>query len=556
VQPALTSAEMAALDRYTIEQVGLSGRILMASAARECLRILRERWPECRRPLILAGPGNNGGDGIALAYYAQATGLEPTLTLCAGDDHAYGADPAYFLSICERAFVPTLHLAASNELAALVADPGADLIVDALFGTGLDRPLSQHYIDIIGRINAVGLPALAVDCPSGLDCASGMVQGAVVRSDCTVTFGYPKRGFFHAQALEHLGDVIVAGLGFAALADAGVSPASHAWPDALWKPLREPRPLNSHKGGYGKLLVVAGHSIYPGAPRLATQAAEAALHSGAGLVRLVVPESIHAICSAHASVMCAPHAEDGQGGFAAEPSAALLEWLDWCDALVLGPGMGDGEQPARLAAALLAECQCPVVLDADGLRALDSRGGAVLRPLVSGPSMAQPLPGGWPLVLTPHLGELARLAGVKPQALDAGLFGHAVAQAQRHTALVLAKSAQPCLVSPSGALLFPHRGHPVLATGGTGDVLSGMLGALLARWHAGVVEAARPPNHAAREMEAAEIVCTAVNWHSAASHLWAETHGENGMTAVDLIHHLPDALLHLVAQHRGSAQLA
>ena len=372
---------------------------------------------------------------------------------------------------------------------------------------------------------------LAVDCPSGLDCTTGNLQGAAVKAECTVTMGYAKRGFFHPQALELVGELITADLGFGSLADASIAPSSHAWADALWEPLALPRVKNTHKGNFGRVLVVAGNAQYPGAPRLA---ALAALRAGAGLVRLVVPESIHGVCSSHPSIMCSGHPEDDAGGFAQQPSAQLLEALEWCDALALGPGLGDGAAALDLARTLLDICERPVVLDADGLRTL---------------SGCDAPPKRWPLVLTPHLGELARLAGVKQGALEALLFGLAVSQAQRHNALLLAKSAQCVLAAPSGALLFPHAGHPVLATGGTGDTLTGMLAALLARWHAlssdagGTLDAGHAMTlPALRELTAAEIVCTAVNWHAAAARSWVAKHGENGMTAVDLIEELPGAL--------------
>jgi NAD(P)H-hydrate epimerase len=572
---------MAALDRYSIAQLGLSSRVLMATAAREVLAVLRQRWPAARRVLILAGPGNNGGDGVALAYYAQAAGLAPTLLLCQPESDVVAApvipelaaielepwdgiterrgrgavwnrresdraaadkarprlspDSAWFLGICERAFVPTLRLVDPARLADEIVQCNADLLVDALFGTGLDRTLAPYYMELIARLNHTGRPVLAVDCPSGLDCTTGNTHGAAVRAECTVTLGHAKRGFYNPQALELCGAVCVADLGFASLADASVAASSHAWPDALWAPLATPRPQHSHKGQFGRLLVVAGHARYPGAPRLS---ALAALRSGAGLVRLVVPQGLHAVCSAHPSVICEGHPEDGAGGFAAEPSGDLLEALDWCDALALGPGLGDAEEALELARTLLDSCDRPVVLDADGLRILYNADGPVKV---------------WPLVLTPHLGELARLAGVKQSALEALLFGLTVSQAQRHNALVLAKSAQCVLATASGALLFPHAGHPTLATGGTGDVLTGILGALLARWHAqcraeggGPLEAGQAMTlPAMRELAAAEIVCTAVNWHAAAARCWVAQHGENGMTAADLIEELPEALNHI-----------
>lgn len=541
MQPVLTAQQMAELDRYTIETVGLDGKLLMSNAAREVLRVLRERFPKSRRPVIFAGTGNNGGDGVALAYYAQQEGLAPALVLChsgIANPPQLSEDSAYFFRVCEQAYVPVKMLANPAPVMEVLSDTGADLIVDALFGTGLDRKLGDYYLALIDRLNHAGLPVLALDCPSGLNCTTGEVMGDAMRADTTVTMGYPKRGFFHPGAGDYIGELTVARLGFASLTDAAISADANAWPDACWEPLRKPRSVNTHKGDYGRVLIVAGSRRYTGAPRLA---ARAALRSGAGLVRLVVPGPIHAICCDDPSVMVAGHPCDGAGGFGAEPSEELLEYMQLADALVLGPGMSDAPEGVQLAQALLEQCEIPAVVDADGLRALwqavqDGPGAAL------GAARRD-----WPWVLTPHLGELAQMVGISNNEASDRWFELPVRIADKLDALVLAKSCQCLIALPGGGIFFPRRGNPALATGGTGDVLSGMLGALLARYHA-VQQSSLSnlaPNSSLRRMHAAEITATAVNLHALAARRGVEKLGENGLTATDLVEYIPQAMKEL-----------
>lgn len=536
---------MAALDRYTIETVGLDGKLLMSNAAREVLRVISERFPKAKRPVIFAGSGNNGGDGIALAYYAQQEGLAPALVIChPGVTYPpqISEDAQYFFRICEQSYVPVKLLGNPAPVMEVLSDTGADLIVDALFGTGLDRRLGEYYLALIDRLNNAGLPVLAVDCPSGLNCTSGEVMGDVLRAAVTVTMGYAKRGFFHPSAGDYLGQLLTARLGFASLTDAGIVADAHWWPDACWEPLCRPRARNTHKGDYGRLLILAGNRRYTGAPRLC---ARAAMRAGAGLVRLVVPGPIHAICSDDPTIMVSGHACDGQGGFGAEPGDELLEYLDWADALVIGPGLSSAPDATQLVQAVLSQAELPAVVDADGLRAL-------WHVVQDGPG-AEFGPGrrDWPMVLTPHTGELGQLTGVSVSETNQRWFELPGKVADKLDAIVLAKSCQCQIALPGGGMLFPRQGTPALASGGTGDVLAGILGAFLARYHAGLsAEGDRmAPNAALRRLQIAEITATAVNMHALAAQRGVAAVGENGMTAADLIEHLPGALLDLARLH-------
>jgi ADP-dependent NAD(P)H-hydrate dehydratase / NAD(P)H-hydrate epimerase len=524
VEPVLTASQMAALDAYAIGTLGLDSRILMSNAAREVLAAIHAYFPSARRLAILAGPGNNGGDGIALGYYARQSGYEVELYLCGEEDYRASEDGAYFLKLCAAIGLTPYELNSTQMLHDAAVD--ADLIVDALFGTGLTRAVEGYFADVMDALGTLPQPIVSIDCPSGLDCTTGIPRGACVHADLTVTFGMRKLGFFHPAALELLGELALRdiGLGFASpLGIAGMSVGDFLLPELL-----QPRRLDTHKGDFGRVLIVAGHEVYPGAPRLA---ALGALACGAGLVRLVVPQCIHGACCDDPSVMCAPHSMDSAGGFSAEPDARLLEWLDWADALVVGPGLGAGDA-VKLAASLIAASKIPSVVDADALRALPVAREA-----------------DWPLVLTPHPGELARMMALERGDVLEHWFEAARDCARKHRALVLAKSAQ-CALADGELLLFPHRGHPALATGGTGDVLSGMIGALLALARVSVRETAQ--RHSAEELRslAASAAICAVNIHSSAATLCAAELGESSVSAYHLAQALPKAMKALIEAAR------
>jgi hydroxyethylthiazole kinase-like uncharacterized protein yjeF len=535
MEPVLTVPQMAQLDNFTVEQFGLDARVLMSNAAREVLRCLLERWPDARRLLILCGTGNNGGDGLALAYYAQQQGLSVLAVMCRPGitDPPLLPDAAeYYYKLCQRTFVPVELLAKPALLPEVVHSSNADVIVDAVFGIGIKRPLEEYFSGLFDRLNQTSRPIVSIDCPSGLECSNATELGPIVTADLTVTMGYPKRGFFHPRAGQYLGEIVVAPLGFAGLAEAGVEADCFTWGDAMWDGIVRPRAAHSHKGDYGRVLVVAGHARYPGAPRLA---ARGALRAGAGLVRLVVPEPIFSASSQEAAVMTFAHSSV-DGGFAAQPDPLLLEFLQQADALVIGPGMSDAPGALRLAEHLLNVSDLPTVVDADALRALPSADEDQRR---------------WPLVLTPHVGELARMIGRSVDDTLADWFTVAGEMAQRAQALLVAKSNQTLLAMPDGGIILPRCGHPALATGGTGDVLAGMIGALLARLKAEESPDGLPTRSAVRLLSMAEVVCTAVNWHAATGELGAELYGENCLTAGDLPDLLPEALRAMIETTAG-----
>ncbi|MCC7478842.1 NAD(P)H-hydrate dehydratase [bacterium] len=512
--PVLSAAQMRELDRHTIEVCGISGRELMGNAAAAVLEQLGLEYPWRSRLLILCGPGNNGGDGLALALLARQAGQEADVLLAdpRGEAaYAPGSDPHYYLQEARSAGLRIEQSGLSAALERLRPEHNNLLLVDALFGTGLDRELSPQYAELLATLNQASreleIPLIALDIPSGLSADSGLPLGAAVQAGLTVSFGHAKLGFYHPGAQRYCGQVEVADIGLSR--DYAADPPWSSFDCGGQLPLaalRRRRP-DTHKGDYGKVLIIAGHRRYPGAPRLA---AEGCARMGAGLIRLVVPDPIYSVSCSNPGIMVDGHPEDGFGGFAAAPSSALLEYLDWADSVVLGPGLGSGEAGQVLVKKLLGLAKQPVVLDADALRALPCQQASEA------------------LVLTPHAGELARLLGVSTEELLPRWFELSREASSRFNALVLAKSNQCALAAPDGTLRFPRRGHPAMAVGGSGDVLAGMIGALLAqRRDYGSIE---------------EAVCAAVNMHSAAARLYAQRRGETGMSPLELARFVPRAI--------------
>src|SRR5688500_17342336 len=225
MQPVLTAAQMAQLDSFTIENIGLDSRILMSNAARATLQALQARWPQTRRILVLAGVGNNGGDGLALAYYANQLGLDVFAAVCPPEPHIdaqLSPDCGYYYELCKTAFVQVESLHNAILLPELITRSRADVIVDALFGIGLRSELGEFHTELIKRLNMTRRPIISIDIPSGLASDTGLSAGACVEADLTVTFSCRKLGLLHPDAASYIGDVEIADIGLGAPSDAGL----------------------------------------------------------------------------------------------------------------------------------------------------------------------------------------------------------------------------------------------------------------------------------------------------------------------------------------------
>jgi hydroxyethylthiazole kinase-like uncharacterized protein yjeF len=456
----LDTGQMREADRVTIKELGLPGLVLMETAAGAVTEVVAQRFGDVASVVVACGPGNNGGDGLAVARQLHCRGFSVDAAVVVAEQELKG-DAAKQLALA-RAFGVRLHACDQDpsRLVELLGDAG--VVVDALFGTGLDRPLTGRWVEAVESINDCGAPIVAVDIPSGLQGSSGGVAGAFVKAAVTVTFAAPKLAHILPPACWACGDVAVADIGIPPWV---VDQQAHmgfveAEDVAGWLPTRAP---DAHKGSFGHLLVVAGREGRAGAAALA---ARAAVNLGSGLVTVATAHAaVRPIQSQvpEAMVDALPAGEDG-----AVSGEGLSTSLGKATALAVGPGLGLSEGPRRLLDVVLGEWSGPLVLDADALTLLSGK-LETLRGRTA------------PTVLTPHPGELGRLLGVPTVEVTRDRLGAAQDAAQRSGAVVLAKGARTVIAGGGGWTLVNPTGTPGLASGGAGDVLTGAIGALLAQ---------------------------------------------------------------------------
>jgi ADP-dependent NAD(P)H-hydrate dehydratase / NAD(P)H-hydrate epimerase len=448
-EPLYRTDDVRAIDRAAISACGIDGYALMCRAGRAALDALRAHWPATRRLLVVCGGGNNGGDGLVVARLAVAEGLAvEVLALSDGPPRNPEALAAW---------------QAWREVGGTIAVyrpgqplPAADLLVDALFGIGLARAVEGPAAALIEAINAHPAPRLALDVPSGVDADSGAVPGPAVRASRTISFIAAKRGLYTGAAREYGGVIEVVGLDVPDGARAGVAAAAgRLWP-ALLAARLPPRAANAHKGEFGHVLVVGGDLGYGGALRLAAQAAA---RVGAGLVSAVTR-------SAHRSGLLAALPECMVVG--SDHGELPVDLLHRASVLALGPGLGTGPWGRDLFPRLL-DGHKPAVLDADALNLLAKA--------------PQALPG---RVLTPHPGEAARLLGFASAAeVQRNRFDALERLVERYHAVVVLKGAGSLVGGPGQTAQLIDAGNPGMASGGMGDVLTGVIAGLLAQgWSA------------------------------------------------------------------------
>ena len=510
--PVLTAEEMRRADRRTIEDVGLPGPVLMENAGAAVARLVEDRFTDRRRIVVVCGRGNNGGDGFVVArrLCRSAQGL------LLGSREEIRGDARTHLLACERSGGRILEV--KDEEAWAAARPiveGADLIVDAVLGTGLASApagLAAEAIAVILARHEAGVPVVAVDLPSGLSSDTGVVAWPSARATVTVTFGAPKRGHVLPPACDRVGELVVADIGISPESLAQAGPTLFLLEDRDATAAFPSRRPEAHKGDFGHLLVVAGSVGKTGA---AVLAAGAALRCGSGLVTVATPEPCLAIvAAARAEVMTEPLPATRAGGLAEAGLSRLLELAKERDAVVLGPGLGQDKETRTLVRAFVRACPVPLVLDADGLNALAAGDVRALDALARTA----------PTVLTPHPGEMGRLVGLSSAEVQRERVETAVALARATGAVVVLKGERTLVAEPEGRAAVMATGNPGMATGGTGDVLAGVIGALVAR-HGALLAAT-----------AGAFV------HGRAGDFAAREKGQEGMTAGDVLEALPAAI--------------
>ncbi len=504
MKPILTPAEAAELDRQT-QARGVSAESLLEAAGREvadgAFRLLGGAYG--RRAVVVCGKGNNGGDGLVAARHLEAAGVRTTVVALQDEFREPAAINLRRLANTTVRVRPWDGVSLERELAR------ADVAVDAIFGTGFRGAPGGIAGEAIAALNASGVSVVAVDIPSGVDGGTGAVLGMAVHADLTVTFGAAKPGLILFPGASYAGVVEVEPIGFPPELIRGDLVLVEAADVASMLPRRAP---DTHKRSAGYAVVVGGSRLMTGAVSLAGAATSRA---GAGLVAVAVPEGILPVVQVAVREAVFVALPETGGGSAAGGSSRLDEVLAQADALAIGPGMTTDDVTAGWIRELVRSSEVPVVLDADGLNAFSGRPDDLADRKAD-------------LVLTPHAGEFARLAGIGVGELEGDRMGQVRSLAARTSATVLLKGSRTLVATPDEPVRVNPTGGPFLATGGTGDVLTGVIGAFLARGLASHDAAA-----------AAAFV------HGAAGALAAEVGGE-AITAADVLGRIPEALAEVV----------
>ena len=512
----VTAEQMRELDRLTIQKYGVPSLTLMERAGEAIAQAILERFARNAKKgvLVVAGKGNNGGDGLVVARLLKKKRIPTEVALLARRDEL-SSDASHNLRAYLKHKGKVTEIGADGlELLSQRISKNA-LIVDAILGTGMKNEVRDLFAGAIAMINASRLPVVAVDIPSGLDSDKGTPLGVAIQAEMTVALGYPKLGEVTYPGLDYVGNLVVADIGINAQAAAEVAPKLELLEREMIRSLVPRREPDTHKGTYGHVLVVAGSRGKTGAAILACRAA---MRTGAGLVTLAAPRSLNSIFAGSlVEVMTEPLRDNGAEEIEPLSDNDWRALLERKNALLFGPGIGVNDTTRNTLRWLLRNLPIPWVIDADGLNNLAIEMDRLRHAKT-------------PPVLTPHPGEMARLTGKKNSDVNADRVGIARSFAiENHCHLVL-KGARTVIATADGKIFINPTGNPGMASGGMGDVLAGILAALLGQG-----------------LSAEDAMKLGVYLHGFIGDMVAADKGEIGMIASDIIDGLPSGIRALAA---------
>jgi hydroxyethylthiazole kinase-like uncharacterized protein yjeF len=515
----LNAAQMKEADRRTIDEIGIPSLVLMENAGRQVVAAMEAMYSDLleRQVAVLCGRGNNGGDGFVVARTLVQRGVDVSVFLF-GRVSAVRGDARTNLEILGRLGVTVVEVADSQAWELHFSEvSNCTLIVDAIFGTGLNAPLTGLIESVVADVNASAIPVVSIDLPSGLSADSPDPIGPSIEAGLTVTLGAPKLPLVLPPGETRAGDIVIADIGIPGeIFESLDGPRVELLTRAAMRELISPRTPDSHKGEYGRVLIVAGSLGKTGAAHLA---AVGALRSGAGLVTVATSAACQPIVSAMGPEYMTEGLRDTEAGLHADGVERVLEIAR--DVIALGPGLGRAPATREFITQLVDRATVPLVIDADGL---DAFGDDPDR--LTGRE-------GRDVIITPHPGEMARLVGMSADEVQASRLEIARNFAVAHHVYVVLKGHRTLIATPDDKVFINPTGNPGMATGGTGDVLTGMIAAWLA------------------QLLDAEAACKlAVYLHGMAGDLAEADEGEVAMTSADVAGHLGDAIMELTARRR------
>ena len=508
----VTAGEIQKMDRLTIESFGIPGRVLMENAGRGATQILFEKFGELKNKKvgIVAGRGNNGGDGFVIARCLAQKGIKATIYILS-KRAAIKGDAAANLNLLDPLSIPVVEIpdrkAFSTHRTSMLHQ---EIWVDAILGTGLKSEVKGYFRKIIEFINSLNKPVFAVDIPSGLDSDTGQPCGACICAHATATFAFAKTGHILFPGANYTGDLEIVEIGIPSHIAEEVRPRQYLLTPDMISNYLKPRQLDDHKGDAGHLLLLAGS---PGKTGAAAMTAMSAMHAGAGLVTLGLPKGINAILETQIiEAMTFPLPETVDGMLDESSFNGIMGLLSGKRCLAIGPGLGTAVETKSLIRRVIQESTVPMVIDADGINSLPGH-TKILQNLKA------------PVILTPHPGEMARLVNSSAKNIQKDRVGCARDFAERFNVHLVLKGARTIIAHPDGTVFINSTGNPGMASGGMGDVLTGII--------AGLVTQGYSPETAAH---------AGVFLHGTAADAVANKTGPFGFLATDVMRAIPEQI--------------
>lgn len=507
----VTPQEMQALDRKTIKECGVTSLHLMERAGEGIIHAIEQAHGPMRGKSIsiVVGKGNNGGDGLVVGRLLMKRGAIVRVHLLTNPATLTGDALTNFTRYRSLGgtFVAPPPSSPAHILQSLEE---SELVIDAIFGTGLGKPIEGMFAEIVASMNQSRRPIVAIDVPSGLSGDSGGALGPVIRATQTVTLALPKRGLFLDQGITHAGDIVITDIGIPATCVDAAMIGTQLITGSYVAGHLPSRPRDAHKGTFGHVGIIAGSVGKTGAAVLASQAA---LRTGAGLVSLAIPETLNDILeSMLIEVMTVPIPDISIRAFGSPSITALLKFANRKTAVAIGPGIGTHNETIGAVIKLIPQLTTPCVIDADGLNAVATN-LAILNAAKA------------PIILTPHPGEMAKLLGCSNADVSHDRLGSATELSQKTGATVILKGARTLVASPDGSVDICPTGNSGMATGGTGDVLTGIIAGLLGQG-----------------LSARAAATVGSYLHGLAGDIVVTTQGSHGMIASDLLASIPQAI--------------